>query len=272
MTTAPLIRPASVETPFAFRGGRTISVGQFLSDVEHLARLLPPRRYMLNLCADRYRFAVGFAAALLRGQVSLLPPDHTPDLVAQLQERYNEVYCLTEEAGAHPSLATVVYPASAVAESTSVAAVPAILRTQVAAIVFTSGSTGKPVPSEKTWGGLVNGALAEAERFGLDSGMAMALVGTVPPQHMYGLESTVLLAMQNGLPFDAGRPFYPADIVAALEALPRPRALVTTPVHLRLLLAAGIVPAGGGLPPVRHSAAIAAARKRRREALPRAAV
>ena len=120
MSAAPLIRCASVEAPFAFRGGRTIPVGQFLSDVEHLARLLPARRYLLNLCSDRYRFAVGFAAALLRGQVSLLPPDHTADLVAQLQEGYKDVYCLTEDAGAHASLPTVVYPAAAVAGSTSV--------------------------------------------------------------------------------------------------------------------------------------------------------
>jgi acyl-coenzyme A synthetase/AMP-(fatty) acid ligase len=35
----------------------------------------------------------------------------------------------------------------------------------------------------------------------------------------------------------AGRPFFPADICAELEALSRPRGLVTTPVHLRALLA-----------------------------------
>jgi acyl-coenzyme A synthetase/AMP-(fatty) acid ligase len=32
-----------------------------------------------------------------------------------------------------------------------------------------------------------------------------------------------------------GRPVYPADVFDALDALPRPRALVTTPVHLRTL-------------------------------------
>jgi len=51
------------------------------------------------------------------------------------------------------------------------------------------------------------------------------------------LESTVLLAMQGGLVLHAGRPFYPADIRAELAALARPRGLVTTPVHLRALLA-----------------------------------
>jgi len=65
----------------------------------------------------------------------------------------------------------------------------------------------------------------------------MNVLGTVPPQHMYGLESTALLAMQGGLTMHGGRPFYPADIFAQLDSLPRPRMLVTTPVHLRTLMA-----------------------------------
>ena len=65
------------------------------------------------------------------------------------------------------------------------------------------------------------------------------LLGTVPAQHMFGFESTILLGLQHGLALHAEQPFYPADIGAALGALPRPRILVTTPVHLRALLADG---------------------------------
>jgi acyl-coenzyme A synthetase/AMP-(fatty) acid ligase len=65
----------------------------------------------------------------------------------------------------------------------------------------------------------------------------MALVGTVPPQHVFGLEATVLMVMQGGFALHARRPFYPADVRAELASLPRPRGLVTTPVHLRVLLA-----------------------------------
>jgi len=46
-----------------------------------------------------------------------------------------------------------------------------------------------------------------------------------------------LMVMQGGLAMHAGRPFFPSDICAELDALPRPRGLVTTPVHLRVLLA-----------------------------------
>jgi acyl-coenzyme A synthetase/AMP-(fatty) acid ligase len=57
---------------------------------------------------------------------------------------------------------------------------------------------------------------------------------------MYGLESTVLLALFSGCAFTAERPFYPADICAAISAAPRPRALVSTPIHLRTLLGTDI--------------------------------
>ena len=101
--------------------------------------------------------------------------------------------------------------------------------------MFTSGSTGDPVPHPKSWGGLVASAMAEIERLRIRDFPGMAILGTVPPQHLYGLESTVLLPMQ-ALVLHAGRPFFPADICAELETLPRPRGLVTTPVHLRALL------------------------------------
>ena len=78
----------------------------------------------------------------------------------------------------------------------------------------------------------------EAQRLGIRGIGAYTLIGTVPAQHMYGFESTVLLALQSASSFCAERPFYPADICAIIAAAPRPRALITTPIHLRALLAA----------------------------------
>jgi acyl-coenzyme A synthetase/AMP-(fatty) acid ligase len=123
-------------------------------------------------------------------------------------------------------------------------AVPAIDGAQLAAYVFTSGSTGVPVPHRKTWGGLVRNVQAEARLCGLDDGRRHTVIGTVPPQHMYGFESTVLIVMQSGNALFAGDTFYPADICKAIDAAPRPRALVSTPVHMRAVLNAGL-----GLPP-----------------------
>ena len=68
----------------------------------------------------------------------------------------------------------------------------------------------------------------------------MTVDATVPPQHMYGLEVSVLLSLHSGHAFCAEHPFYPADICSVLAAVPAPRTLVTTPVHLRALLAANV--------------------------------
>jgi acyl-coenzyme A synthetase/AMP-(fatty) acid ligase len=116
--------------------------------------------------------------------------------------------------------------------------VPEIDAAQTAACVFTSGSTGVPVPYPKTWGKLVRCVRDGACRLGLADGRSHAVLATVPAQHMYGFESSVLLALQSGSALCAERPFYPADICAALASLPRPRMLVSTPIHLRALLAA----------------------------------
>jgi acyl-coenzyme A synthetase/AMP-(fatty) acid ligase len=244
LNSLPLIAGFAEGAVFARRGRVAIGAAAFLADCARLAALLPERSQVLNLCADRYRFAVGFAAALLRGQVSLLPPNHTPDLVAQLSHQYPQLYCLTDTVDEAVRLETVMYPSDAAAPAAP-PAVPSIPADRLTAIVFTSGSTGTPVPNPKSWRMLVQSARGEIERLGTAAWPRMSLLATVPPQHMYGLESTVLMPMLGGLALGAGRPFYAADIAAELELLPRPRGLVTTPVHLRAVLA---MP--GALPPV----------------------
>ena len=73
----------------------------------------------------------------------------------------------------------------------------------------------------------------------------VTLVATVPPQHMYGFESSVLLALHGGATLDAARPFFPADVAAALARTRAPRLLVTTPFHLKTVLDADLA-----LPPL----------------------
>jgi acyl-coenzyme A synthetase/AMP-(fatty) acid ligase len=236
MAELPLLRIHGVGTVFAYRDERPVGVEEFLRDVARLAAALPERRYALNLCTDRYRFTVGFAAALLRGQVSLLPPNLASGSIGELGRCYPDVYCLTDETPQYPSLETFFFPET-LEGGLTVPGIPTIPEAQIAAILFTSGSSGRPLPHQKTWRSLVAGARAEAERFGLQELSGMTILGTVPPQHMFGLESTVLLPLQNDLALHAGRPFFPADVCAALVRVPRPRGLVTTPVHLRALLA-----------------------------------
>ncbi|HVS78205.1 MAG TPA: AMP-binding protein [Steroidobacteraceae bacterium] len=223
----------------AYRAGVPVSAAQFLADAARLADALPAGGHVLNVCADRYRFTVGLAASLLTGKVSLLPPTHTPEVIRRLVAFAPDVFCLTDQERCDIDLPQVRHPPTLDGASSGFGdwAVPELDAAQTAAIVFTSGSTGMPVPHRKTWGRLVRCVRDEAERLGLMDGRAHAVLATVPPQHMYGFESSVLVALQSGNALCAEHPFYPADICAALERLPRPRALVSTPIHLRALLA-----------------------------------
>jgi len=231
----------------AYRGGRPISARRLLDDAQRLVRLLPVGEHVLNVCSDRYRFAVGFIACLITRRVSLLPSTHTPEVIAHLAKFAPDAFCLTDDADCDIALPQFLFPETEVAAGEAGAAqdgmaftVPLIPAQQLAAIVFTSGSTGTPLPYEKTWGPLARCVLAGAPRLGLLDGRSHALVGTVPPQHMYGFESSLLLALQSGNAFCAERPFYPADVASNVDALPRPRVLVTTPLHLRTLLASQV--------------------------------
>ncbi len=233
MSAIPFLGHRDHSAVLAWRDDQPVRVGEFLRDLTVVSAALPDRRFLVNLCSDRYRFAVGLAAALLREQVSLLPPAHTPELLRLLKSQYAGLYALCDGGVQTDVMEMVDYPDTDMAAPAS--EIPAFPPSRDAAIAFTSGSTGEPAPHPKSWGRLALGAVHEAQCLGLAAGVA--LVGTVPPQHMYGLESTVLLALNNGLALHAGRPFYPADIRVALERIPEQRVLVTTPVHLRALLA-----------------------------------
>jgi acyl-coenzyme A synthetase/AMP-(fatty) acid ligase len=107
-----------------------------------------------------------------------------------------------------------------------------------AAIAFTSGSTGGPQPHVKSWRTLALTAAMCAERFLGAPHARHHVVATVPPQHMYGLELSVMMALAGGCATHEARPFFPDDVRAVLASVPEPRVLVTTPVHLKALAAA----------------------------------
>jgi acyl-coenzyme A synthetase/AMP-(fatty) acid ligase len=248
----PLIAHDSCDAVIAYRAGLPVSAREFLADVARVARALGPAGHILNACTDRYHFCVGLAASLTGGKVSLLPSTDTPEVTRQLAAFAPDVVCLTDEATCGIELPQVPYPHGTAAlgrdggtRQRFAAAVPQIDAMQRVAYVFTSGSTGAPLPHSKRWGNLTACVREEARRLGLSRSTPCAIVATVPPQHMYGFESSVLLPLCTGHALTAERPFFPADIVATLAAVPRPRLLVTTPVHLRALVASNIT-----LPPV----------------------
>jgi acyl-coenzyme A synthetase/AMP-(fatty) acid ligase len=267
-----LLAPRPLAAPLAWAGGVPITARRFLADVRAQAALLDDAAPVVDLCANRYRFAVVLAAAWSRGAPCLLPPNALPDTLRRLQARWPDLAIAKDVANdvandvatdgaqaASDGLPRIRLAACALDAGTPADAcesvhddVPALAPDLPVACLLTSGSTGEPQPHVKRWGPLVRNARAGAERLAALAGLpafrglaGVAVVATVPPQHSYGLESSVMIALQGGASFEAARPFYPADVVAALERVPRPRALVTTPFHLHALLQSTLA-----LPPV----------------------
>jgi acyl-coenzyme A synthetase/AMP-(fatty) acid ligase len=239
---------ASLDEPLAWRAGRPLSRRQFLHDVQRLAPLLPEGGPVLPMTADRYLFALALGAAVARGQAALMPPNHTPDMVRRLHTLFPSAYVLGDTGQPQLALPTLVYP-ELPPPPDDAPPMPLLAADHAVAHVLTSGSTGQPMPHGKRWGELVVNIQAEGQRIAETLGRpdlrGVSIVGTVPAHHMYGFESTVLIALLGGAAFATERPFFAQDIARVLASVPRPRVLVTTPLHLKTLLDDGIA-----LPPV----------------------
>ncbi len=229
----PLTSRTASEVLFHREGG-PVTTARFLAEVAALAARLPPEGPVLNFCADRYLALLSFAAALSRGQVTLLSADRSPGRLAEIARLHGARYALSDTGAALP--VPVLRPDAP--PGGTAAPNPMIEAGQVAAIAFTSGSTGESRPHGKPWGALVAGARAAAERFAVAPGAS--ILGTIPAQHMYGFETTLMLPLHGAGAGHAGAVFYPSDIAEALAGLPAPRLLVTTPLQLRALLGTGI--------------------------------
>lgn len=213
---------------FASRLGRQWTVAEFRADA---AGPRPGSGAVINLCADRYLFLAGFAAAVSRGRTTLFPPSAARSVVDELASSYPGCTIIDDEL-ARQQLAHR-------------AAVPPVTSADdfIAVIGHTSGSTGKPSAHRKSWSSLKSSTALNAAAIRSRLGNATSrpwIVATVPSQHMYGIELAVLLPLLGGFAVHCAQPLFPADVAAALASVPAPRVLVTTPVHLRSLLQSGI--------------------------------
>ena len=98
MTTIPLLGPLPLARTVAWHGGRPISAGSLQADAQALAARLPEGQ-PVNLCQDRYAFAVGLMAALLRGQACLMPPNALPDTLERLRRPDRDTCALVDREG-----------------------------------------------------------------------------------------------------------------------------------------------------------------------------
>ena len=121
----------------------------------------------------------------------------------------------------------------------------AVSADHVAMIGFTSGSTGKPSRHAKLWGSVVDSTRCNVQAICAalpDGGHGRMpwIVGTVPSQHMYGMELTVLMPLIARMGLNVARPLLPVDVATVLGETPEPRVLVSTPAHLRAIVTSGV--------------------------------
>ena len=224
----PLWLPRGGDRPIAWHEGRTIGLAEFESHVAALSEGLPPDSAMVNLCENRYHFLVAYAAAQSLGHCVLLPSARTEQIVLEVERDHPGSYRCEDDAVAASLLRAP--------RSRARSDVPA---NHVCMIGFTSGSSGAPKRFPKRWrsvhGSNACNAAAIRGALRLPPEATVSLVATVPPQHMYGMELSILLPLIGAMAVHSGRPLFPADIARALSDMPGPRVLVSTPVHLRAI-------------------------------------
>ncbi len=231
--TLPLSRGYLPETPITCWHGNWVSYRLFVAHALTLSHLLPNSGAILNLCEDRASFVMGWIAALTRGLITVLPADRTTKAILQAATDSSTIYALIDqEAPEHQYegliCTRVGYSATAIPANVGL---PDIAADQIAAILYTSGSTGKPEPLVKHWGSLVSGALTLGNMLGWEMPHTGTVLGAVAPQHMFGLETTVMLPLQWGSIIHPERPLLPADMLNAINRSQPPTWLMVTPLH-----------------------------------------
>lgn len=146
MSNAPLIALYGPDDTLAWQADGARSAGEFLSDVAELVDSLPDFPSVLNLLSSRYEFLVGFAAAMVRGQVTLLPQSRAPQTLRRIAGENGDCYGLTDRGDPVEGLPCVALP-SGRRRSDRTMRVPQIPLHQQVAVAFTSGSTGQPTPN-----------------------------------------------------------------------------------------------------------------------------
>ena len=231
----PLLIHTSGTDTLIWHQGRKITRTGFTHAARQLAVRLPQATHVINLSNGRLAFMLGFAAAALRQQITLLPPNQTNAALDALKQQYPQQQVLDD---------TLLEGLDWESLDDNPLMLPSI--DHIMAILFTSGSTGIPQPQTKTWhtlsrtGQLDSQRLFQLSNFSNTAERTLNIVATVPSQHMFGLQTTLLLPFVSNCAIDDSKPFFPADIRAALESIPEPRALITTPLHLQTCMTSGI--------------------------------
>lgn len=210
-----------------------------------LAQRLPEGYAVCNLCSSYLGFLITWLAALRRNLPVILPPSRgTADLAHVLSLANQPVVLLSDSAppagidapwlqcqlGAMPQQ---TLPAAKLCWKTG------LDNAQIT--LYTSGSTGASEPQSRSLAQLFAGALQLGARLGQHPAPVSVscldtfdyIVSSVPPQHMFGIETMLMLSITFNKPVIDRRPLLPADIQEAMNSRPGKAAWIATPLHLQ---------------------------------------
>ncbi len=237
MSSFPLIAIHTYDSIIAWDADKPIQTCQLLSDARHLADQLPDKQYAINLCSNRYHFLVSFCAILIRKQTNILPPNKLRDAINNLIPQSPDTYYITDDKDLEIEQERILFKNSNTPNAPLSFEIPTLSSEHLCVINYTSGSTGVPKKHYKTWNSLVSTALRTHQSFNTYRQIApVTLVATVPAQHMFGLETSIMLPIQQGYAMHTGTPFFPEAIRKSIDNCPAKCALITTPLHLQSCL------------------------------------
>jgi len=233
---------SSLDSIVAYHHIQPKSLRDILADLIFLDQQLPKQPYILNLYEDRYYFLLGLLLGIKRNSIQLFPSSITAHTLNYLQKNYPQILVLNHSSvsidksefydievllgqqspqtqSQHYQLCDLeIFFSKACLDSEQV-------------VIFTSGSTGNPKPYKKSWQDFI--AVGKALKQQFDLSPETQVLATVPAQHMYGLEVSIMMPLVNGLNILSQRPFYPADIESILIRSQKSCILVSTPIHIR---------------------------------------
>lgn len=247
--TPLMAAPAHLDRPAVIGEARNWTWREVHAQSLALAERLEPGSVVFNLCSSRLGFLIAWLALSRRGCLQLLPPSGgSADLLSLLKGSAQPAIVVDDAKLLQPQWAeharclvhgfdsATAQPADAALAWSPDWDAPLIR-------LYTSGSTGAPQPQLKTLAQLARGAtvLGAALERETPGGLAALrrIVCSVPPQHMFGVEASVMLSLVAGIPALDSRPLLPADVRAAFDQCPQGAAWITTPLHIRALVQSG---------------------------------
>jgi acyl-coenzyme A synthetase/AMP-(fatty) acid ligase len=246
---AETLRLRADAQPLVRTAGGWLTRLELVAQARTLAAQLPVGAAAVNLCESRANYLVAVLALELRGQTCLMPPSRVAAVVGEVMAEHAGSFTITDAMVANATARSSTDRAPQGAASAAAGGDHdelLLASSRVVMIGYTSGSTGRPKPNAKRWDQFA--ATTRCNVAALQRAVPATreparpwIVATVPSQHMYGTEFAVMLPLLAGCGVHAAHPLFPADIAAALGDVPAPRVLVTTPVHLRALLASQVI-------------------------------